>query len=272
MKKIVFLVFLLQGMISFKTKTLTWVAIGDSITYLNDHVDETGNRVKKGYMTRVCEKLPNLHYVNQGHNGWTSGGIADSVEKLGIPPADIYSIFLGTNDWWQGRPAGDLEDYKKNSGDSTVSGSFRIIIDKIRSLNKNAKIILITPMQRGDFVYFGDMKNNAFGSYKKKNGQSLEEIVLAISKIAVYEHLDLIDLYHHESLSVIHAVKFKRLKDPKTGVYKNYTYPEYTEIPFNPDTDQYPYPLHAIDKTYDGLHPSDAGNKIIAGLLIALLK
>ena len=257
---------------SLDSKTHTWVAIGDSITYLNDHVNETGNRVTKGYMTRVCDKLHSLHYINQGHNGWTSGGIADSIETLGIPPADIYSIFLGTNDWWQGRPAGDIENYKNTNGDSTVSGAMRMIINKIRDLNKNARIILITPMQRGDFVYIGDMKNNAFGSYKKKNGQSLEEIVSAISNIAAYEHLDLVDLYHQEDLSVPHLVKFKRLKDPQTKMYKNFPYPEYTEIPFDPETDQYPYPLNAIDKTFDGLHPSDAGNQIIAGYLIKLLK
>ena len=33
---------------SFKQKEITWTAIGDSITYLNDHLDETGNRLTKG--------------------------------------------------------------------------------------------------------------------------------------------------------------------------------------------------------------------------------
>src|SRR3954462_5447239 len=85
---------------SFAPKQKTWVAIGDSITYLNEHLDETGNRVTKGYMTRVKEKLPYINYTNQGHNGWTSGGIATNIEKLGLTKADMYSIFLGTNDWW----------------------------------------------------------------------------------------------------------------------------------------------------------------------------
>src|SRR3954447_11683596 len=58
---------------SFVPKEITWIAIGDSITYLNEHLKETGNRVSKGYMTRVTERLPYIHYVNQGHNGWTSG-------------------------------------------------------------------------------------------------------------------------------------------------------------------------------------------------------
>ena len=45
---------------SFKEKETVWVAIGDSITYLNDHPAETGNRVAKGYLSRVVDELPNL--------------------------------------------------------------------------------------------------------------------------------------------------------------------------------------------------------------------
>ena len=39
--------------------------------------------------------------------------------------------------------------------------AFRIIINKLRSLNEDARILLITPMQRVDFVYLTNMKNNA---------------------------------------------------------------------------------------------------------------
>src|SRR5690554_4979999 len=89
---------------SFAPKKKTWLAIGDSITYLNDHLDETGNRVNKGYLTRVTEALPTIQYINQGHNGWTAVNIADKIKELGLVKADIYSVFLGTNDWWQGLP------------------------------------------------------------------------------------------------------------------------------------------------------------------------
>ncbi|MBS1607783.1 MAG: SGNH/GDSL hydrolase family protein [Bacteroidetes bacterium] len=253
-------------------KEKTWVAIGDSITYLNEHPDETGNRITKGYMTMVTEKLHNIHYINQGHNGWTSGGIAQEIEKLGIVKADIYSIFLGTNDWWQGRPIGKLEDYINNTGNNTVYGSFRIIINKLRELNKDAKIILITPMQRADFVYINDMKNNAFGSYKEKNGQSLAQFAEAINAIGHHEHFDVVDLYNKSGMTLKTLVKFKRLKDPKTGEYKNYSYPGFIDIPFNPATDEYPYPVEAIDMTYDGLHPSDKGYKVIADMLVKVIK
>ena len=272
MKPFTWIVSLLLFVSFSKPKELTWVAIGDSITYLNEHADETGNRITKGYMTMVTEKLPSIHYVNQGHNGWTSGGIADSINNLGITKADVYSIFLGTNDWWQGRKVGTLSDYKNNTGNTTVNGSFRIIIDKLRSLNKKAKIILITPMQRVDFVYVGDMKNNAWGSYKEKNGQMLAQFAAAIKAIAAYGHFELVDLYNQKDLKLQKLVKFKRMKDPQTGQYKNYSYPAFINIPFNPDTDEYPYPKEAIDMTYDGLHPSDKGYAIISKMLVEVMK
>ena len=258
--------------ISCTPKKISWLAIGDSITYLNEHTDETGNRVTKGYMTRVVEKLPNITYINQGHNGWTSGGIAENIEKLGLVPADVYTVFLGTNDWWQGRPVGTLSDYKNNTGNNTVNGSFRIIIDKLRNLNKDSRIVLITPMQRVDFVYIANFENNAWGSYKEKNGQSLADFAKAISAIGKLENFDVLDLYNVPELKIENLVKFKRLKDPETGNYKDYPYPQFIDILFDPKTDEYPYPIEAIDMTYDGLHPSDKGNQIIAEMLADILK
>lgn len=272
MKQLLVLLALVCLFSSFTHDELTWVAIGDSITYLNDHQNETGNRVTKGYMTRVVEKLPYIHYVNQGHNGWTAVRIAQDIEKLGLVKADVYSVFLGTNDWWQGRPLGRLKDYQDNKGNSTVYGAFRLIINKLRSLNPSAPIILITPMQRVDFVYINSFKNNAFGSYKPKNGQQLEAFAMAVDSIGRLENLPVVDLYHMKGLSHKKLVKFKRLKDPKTGVYTNYPFPKFIDIPFNPETDEYPYPVEAIDMTYDGLHPSDKGYALITKPLLKLMK
>ena len=132
MKKILLFLVILILFGAFNKKPLTWVAIGDSITYLNDHQNETGNRVTKGYLTMVTEKLPYIKYINQGHNGWTAGRIADSIEKLGIVKADVYTIFLGTNDWWGGRKVGSLIDYQNNTGNATLYGSFRTIIKYLK--------------------------------------------------------------------------------------------------------------------------------------------
>ncbi|NNV56997.1 SGNH/GDSL hydrolase family protein [Limnovirga soli] len=257
---------------SFTPKDISWVAIGDSITYLNDHPEETAHKITKGYMTMVTEQLPNIHYINQGHNGWTSGGIAEQIDQLGIVKADVYSIFLGTNDWWQGRPVGTIADYTNNTGNGTVYGSFRIIINKLRSLNADAKIILITPMQRLDFVYVGDMHNNAWGSYKAKNGQLLSQFADAVIAIGKEEDVAVIDLFNKSGMTLHNMVKFKHVKDPATGLYKDLTYPDCILYPFNPDTDEYPYPAGAMDMTFDGLHPSDKGYAVITRMVVKELK
>lgn len=257
---------------SFGQTNKTWVAIGDSITYLNDHLDETGHRVTKGYMTRVTEALPDIAFANQGHNGWTAARIADAIDTLGLTRADMYSVFLGTNDWWAGRPVGSIDDYTGNAGSGTLYGSFRIIIDALRRLNPDAPIVLITPMQRVDFVYLANMQNNAWGSYRDREGQSLSQFADAIQAIGAHEQLAVVDLFNHPDLSLDRLVKFKRLKDPETGVYRNYPYPSFIDVEFDPEADEYPYPIDAIDMTYDGLHPSDAGYAVIAEALIEILR
>ena len=86
------------------------------------------------------------------------------------------------------------------------------------------------------------------------------------------EKLEVIDLYHNKQLKIENLVHFERLKNPETGQYKDYKYPDFANIPFNPETDEYPYPAEAINLTYDGLHPSDKGNEIIANIFIEKLK
>jgi len=272
MKKRILLVLSLFLLSSFTGKKVVWVAIGDSITYLNDHTNETGNRVTEGYLSRVTDQSPDIQYINQGHNGWKSSDIAEHIDSLGLIKADVYTVFLGTNDWWNGTPLGSMDDYKNATGRGTTFGSFRIITDKIRRLNPQAKIVLITPMQRNDFVYINNAANNAYGSYKTKNGQSLEEFANAVIAIGKYENIPVIDLYHDKQLDITQAVNFKHLKNPKTGSYVNYTYPEFTAIPFDPQKDEYPYPPAAMNITYDGLHPSDKGNAIIAKKVVDTFK
>jgi lysophospholipase L1-like esterase len=265
------LVLIIQ-LIACKHGSISWTAIGDSITYLNDHHDETAFRITDGYMDLVTSEHPNIKYINQGHNGWTVVGIAKEVENLGLTKTDVYSVFLGTNDWWLGLPLGSMNDYKNNTGIKTTYGAYRVIIDKIRHLNPTAKVILITPMQRSDFVYVADANNNAYGCYKPKNGQELSQFADAVKEIGNYEHFTVIDLYYNSGITVGNVVKFKRLKDTVTGTYRDFKYPDYIGVPFHPGIDEYPYPLDAIGFTYDGLHPSDKGYKVIAEMISSEFK
>nr|WP_295934859.1 SGNH/GDSL hydrolase family protein [uncultured Dyadobacter sp.] len=268
LKKLLLFLVLIIVAVGSRPRKITWVAIGDSITYLNDHQNETGNRVTKGYLTLIQEKYPRVEYINQGHNGWTAVNIADKIESLGLVKADVYTVFLGTNDWWQGKALGTIADYEQGRGTGTVYGAFRVITDQLKRLNKKAAIILITPMQRGDFVYINSYKNNAFGSYKPKKDQALEQFANAVVEIGAKEKLPVVDLYHDSGIDLNNMVNFKRLKDPQSGMYREYKYPEYVDVPFNPETDEYPYPVEASNMTYDGLHPSDKGYEVIADMLV----
>ena len=99
-----------------------------------------------------------------------------------------------------------------------------------------------------------------------------EQVADAVRDIGKQAHCKVIDLYHNESLPLDQLVKYKRLKDPQTGQYRNYPYPDYIGVPFDPAVDEYPYPVEAMGLTYDGLHPSDRGDSIIAHALIRVLK
>lgn len=80
------------------------------------------------------------------------------------------------------------------------------------------------------------------------------------------------DLYHESGVPLENLVKYKRLRDPATGEYRNFSYPAFINVPFNPATDAYPYPPAAIDMTYDGLHPSDKGYAVMAGMIRDVMK
>lgn len=253
-------------------KQLKWMAIGDSITFHNNHQNTTKGILTKGYMDRVVEKLPYIKFANHGYPGWTAQGIAENFDNLHIEKADVYTIFLGTNDWWVGLPIGTINDYRKATGNKTVYGAYRTILDKIRSLNADAKIILMTPLQRTDFIDINNVHSIIYGSYKaNKQGVTLSAYADAVKDIAKEQNVALIDLYYKSGITTKNAVNYKRLRDAD-GKYMNYAYPKYIDMPFNPDKDDYPYPAGATNWTYDGLHPTDKGHQKIADLLVKEMK
>ena len=138
---------------------IRWCAIGDSFTYLNDHLDETGYRVTKGYLSRIGEKIPELKLNNIGINGST---FRDWIDQP-IPEADLYTVLLGTNDWHQGIPMGSEADFSGRPA-GTILGNLGILLDHIRKAAPEACIVVGNPVERTDFVYLWDPENNAQGS------------------------------------------------------------------------------------------------------------
>lgn len=239
-----------------------WCAIGDSFTYLDSHLDETGYRLKKGYLTRTMEKLRYpAELINIGINGSST---TDWLEQE-LVCADVYTVLLGTNDWFSAHtPLGTKEEYCAGRKGS-ILGNLRVLIEHIRILNKTAPIIVMNPVERGDFVYIADHTNHAHGSYAPENGLWLSEVAKAIYEVVSGDNIYTLDLHNKAGFTPENAVHFKRVR--KAGKIVDLPYPEYTAVPYHPQEDPYPYPEEAVNMTYDGLHPSDKGCEKIAELL-----
>ena len=160
-----------------------WCSLGTSITWYNDHVAR--GRFTRGYQDRVRDVLEFDAFVNRGINGGVIGQQPGSIEK-----ADWYTIEHGINDWGHSTKVGTLDDYAKGTKNGTFAANYRILIDRIRTLNPAAKIILCTP-RRG----FGFGKYLPASSNDAKNGIRLEEYVVIVRQIAAYEHFEVADFF-----------------------------------------------------------------------------
>lgn len=242
-------------------RRVKWCAIGDSFTYLNDHLDETGYRVTRGYMDRICDQFDNLDVINIGINGSVTG---DWV-NVPLPEADIYTILLGTNDWHRQVMLGTAEDFAARR-EGTILGNLGIIIGNIEAKAPQAKILVANPIERSDFVYIADMLNHAVGSYAPEAGQYLRQVAEGIVETAAAAGYAVVNLHRLTGITVENALKGKYLKG-EDGTYRMVPYPDYIGLPMDYEKDAYPYPPEAAEMTYDGLHPSDKGNAVIAALM-----
>ncbi len=242
-----------------------WCAVGDSFTYLNDHPDEAGYRVKEGYLSRTCRKVDGLSVINMGKNG---SATPDWLEET-FPEADLYTVLLGTNDWHRGVPLGTEDDFAEKK-EGTILGNLSIILSHIRQAGPEAKIIVMNPVERGDFVYILDPMNHAHGSYAPDQGQMLSDIAEGILNACRKAGIPALDLHGLSGFAPETAVRFKRVKTAEG--YQDLTYPAYIDAQIDFENDEYPYPPEAADYTYDGLHPSDKGNEAIACLLAEKIK
>jgi lysophospholipase L1-like esterase len=266
---------------------MTYAQIGDSITSTKDNQWETswddlnyeesnpgyinGKTGYKGngYGQWLSKKLGierSKHYA-QGMNGRTTADYYDEwltfAGKYGDFPSnvDFWTIFLGTNDWGTERHnLGTIADYINDTYHPTKArtsyGAMRKIIDRIRANStgtKKAKIVLMTPLQRGAFAYGSPLGNfmksaiikttNGYEYVANSKGFTLKDVVDMIKWIANYESFSLINLWDDSIVD------------------KNYLNMAQTLGDVGPN-------LVSQDILYDNLHPTDKGHKLIGLRLI----
>jgi lysophospholipase L1-like esterase len=167
---------------------LRWLSLGTSITWYNSHA---GGKFQKGYQSWLMEQIKFDGFANRG----ISGACLNST--LGcIQDADLYTIEHGINDWGNRVPPGTMNDYVKNAKNGTFAATYRQVIDKIRSTNPKAKIILCTP--RKGYGFNGYLPDRCDARQTERNGKQgyfLKDYAELVVAIAKKEKLPVADFY-----------------------------------------------------------------------------
>ena len=167
---------------------LRWLSLGTSITWYNSHA---GGKFQKGYQSWLMEQIKFDGFANRG----ISGACLNST--LGcIQDADLYTIEHGINDWGNRVPPGTMSDYVNNTKNGTFAATYRQVIDKIRSTNPKAKIILCTPRKGYGFGNYLPARCDAKQSERDgRKGYFLKDYANLVMAIAKKEKLPVADFY-----------------------------------------------------------------------------
>jgi lysophospholipase L1-like esterase len=163
---------------------LTYVAFGDSITYGIDGNSVSGADRKMAYpyptLVKDTLKIGNLN--NQAVSGASfcpQEGRTNMTNKIlnFNGTADIISLMLGVNDFWDGLPLGDISSPMENT---TIYGSLNLIAKHLTTKHSNSFIFFITPFQ---------CKREYNGTY------TLEDVTEAIKTVAAQYNIPVLDMY-----------------------------------------------------------------------------
>ena len=162
-----------------------WCALGTSITWWNENVDRSNGAFTAGYQSRVMNVIKFTEYTNQAVNG---GTLESALDK--VIPADYYTIEHGINDWGQGVDPGTFDDYLNDTRNGTFAATYRQLIDKIYSVNPDARIVLCTP--RKGYGYKGFLPAHWYDLCK---GHHLEDYADIVRQVARHEGIPLADFF-----------------------------------------------------------------------------
>lgn len=82
----------------------------------------------------------------------------------------------------------------------------------MKKASPDARIIIMNPVERGDFVYILDADNSAPSSAKPQNGIYLRNLAALILEAAEHAGVDALDLNRLSGFTTANAVKFKHVR------------------------------------------------------------
>jgi len=222
-------------MASPRITSKTYCEIGDSISWQFDGKKEnfasqysgaTGYLGTNGY-GQLIRKVFGISYDNHKSHGLNGRTFSGYIREITYPAngdlvwnvpkdADIYTIFLGTNDWGTNQTLGTESDYLNNTfnisanTNATVYGGIRRLVDWVTDTGdtRDKKIVFITPIGFGAYTGYGGTVKSTWsydGSGKiiettNSAGVKMSDIVTAIKFAANQIGAYVIDLYNENGI------------------------------------------------------------------------
>jgi lysophospholipase L1-like esterase len=219
-----------------KVLSKKYVEIGDSISWQYDgkkenfrssYPTENGYIFDSGYGQLICDYF-GISYANHFSHGLNGRTFCNYISEILTPVngdniwnvpqnGDLYTIFLGTNDYGFAETLGTKADYLNdtfivgNSATKTVYGGIRKLVDYVTSTattTKNKKIVFITPMGFGAYAGYGTVTStwqygtdNEIIERPNSKGWVMSELVTAIQFAADQIGAYVIDLYGQKGIA-----------------------------------------------------------------------
>lgn len=186
---------------SYSQEENVYYPIGDSITWLDGNEYAGTDNIAKGYPSIIKEEMNYDGVINKGVDGGSlaknsnypdNGSILLDNDWEDLNLADTVSILAGTNDFKLNVPIGDIAD--SDYDETTFTGAYQSLLDKIKEDNPDSKVYLITPLQRDNDDYDINTVNEA--------GHKLVDYADRVKELGEKYDYEVIDLYSNSEITI----------------------------------------------------------------------
>ncbi|WLG14646.1 SGNH/GDSL hydrolase family protein [Psychrobacter cibarius] len=208
---------------------------GKKWAVIGDSITAKNFRANNNYHDFIKADVGDLTVYNYGISSTGYFDRNNMVSTIIETDIDIVTVFLGTNDWGLTSAASNKPlGVFLETGTTTVSGCVNTLFTALLNKFPTKKIAILTPLPR--------LENWGSDAESNNKGYTLEQLCNLIKQYAAHYSLPCLDLYHGSNLTVWVAA----------GNAYYFTAP--------------------ASSTPDGLHPNDAGHRVIADKVKAFLE
>ncbi|WP_227452470.1 SGNH/GDSL hydrolase family protein [Clostridioides sp. ES-S-0108-01] len=180
-----------------KWKGKSWITLGDSITRANGYQDKLKNILGFSRIDNISKNGQTMASQSKNKSTYTLGKTID------YKVYDLATIFIGTNDFRYNKKLGKIKASGSAKFDETTfTGSYQLLIEKILSSNPSIDLVLITPPQR--------IRDGYDINFTNEVGSKLIDYVNVIKSLGEMYSLPVLDLYSEGGISKENMSTFTR--------------------------------------------------------------